>query len=81
MKHLVLDGLPDGLVEALQRRAVVNGRSVEAEHKVILEQVLGWPRPTAQETARQLREGTGNIGTESGETVRKQRDARHERFR
>lgn len=81
MKHFVLDDLPNGLVEALQRRAALNGRSVGSEHRAILEQVLGWPRPTAQETAWQLREGTINIGTESGETVREQRDARHERFR
>lgn len=81
MKHLVLDNPSDGLVEALEREAALNGRSVEAEHRAILEQVLGGPKSTFQETARQLRESTSKIDTESGEIVRDQRDARHGRFR
>ncbi|WP_408735187.1 FitA-like ribbon-helix-helix domain-containing protein [Muricoccus aerilatus] len=80
MKHLVLDDPPHSLVEALEPKAALNGRSVEAEHRAILEQVLGGPKSTFQETARQLRESTGKIGTESGEIVREQRDARHGRF-
>jgi plasmid stability protein len=40
MKPLVVRDIEDELVVALERRAVRNGRSIEAEHRQILREVL-----------------------------------------
>ncbi|QVL47164.1 MAG: DNA-binding protein [Thiocapsa sp.] len=40
MAHLVVRNLDHSIVEALKHRAAVHGRSAEAEHRLILEQVL-----------------------------------------
>ncbi len=43
MANLVVRNLDQSIVEALKRRAAVRGRSAEAEHRLILEQVLLHP--------------------------------------
>ncbi|WP_373508607.1 DNA-binding protein [Thiocapsa sp.] len=43
MASLVVGNLDQSIVEALKRRAAVRGRSAEAEHRLILEQVLLHP--------------------------------------
>ena len=40
MSQLLVRGLDDWIIEALTRRAQRNGRSVETEHRAILEWVL-----------------------------------------
>lgn len=44
MASLVVRNLDDGLIQALKERAARHGRSAEAEHRAILEQVLTRPR-------------------------------------
>ncbi|MEN0068195.1 MAG: DNA-binding protein [Myxococcota bacterium] len=43
MAQLTVRGLDEGLVKQLKIRAAHNGRSAEAEHRMILETVLGAP--------------------------------------
>lgn len=43
MAHLVVRNLDHSIVEALKHRAAVHGRSAEAEHRLILDQVLLHP--------------------------------------
>lgn len=40
MSTLLVRGLDDALVLALKQRAAANGRSTEAEHRAILQEVL-----------------------------------------
>lgn len=44
MANLIVRNLDLGLVEALKQRAAAHGRSAEAEHRVILEEVLLRPQ-------------------------------------
>jgi plasmid stability protein len=46
--------VPDQTVRALERRAILNGRSAEKEHRLILEAALRSParRPLAEVLAR-----------------------------
>ncbi len=41
MGQLLVRGVEDRVIHTLKRRARMAGRSVEAEHRLILEQVLG----------------------------------------
>ena len=41
MKQLIVRNLDDGTVRALKQRAARHGRSAEAEHRAILQDVLG----------------------------------------
>jgi plasmid stability protein len=40
MPDPILDDVPDDLVEALERRAALHGRSAEDEHRLILIEAL-----------------------------------------
>lgn len=40
MSTLLVRGLDEALVQALKQRAAANGRSAEAEHRAILQEVL-----------------------------------------
>ena len=44
MADLLVRGIEEDLVRALQERAGINGRSAEAEHRAILASVLQRPR-------------------------------------
>jgi plasmid stability protein len=77
--QLLVRQVPDDIIEKLRQRAVANGRTVEAEHRAILEEVLGKPADPLWVTARRLRQKTGRIGTDSAETIREQRKARQDR--
>ena len=54
MAQLLVRDVPQDVVDALKRRATENGRSAEAEHRLILEQALRpgradfWERAAAQ---------------------------------
>ena len=41
MGQLLVSGLDDRIIRALERRAARAGRTVEAEHRALLEEVLG----------------------------------------
>ena len=43
-KQLLVREVDEELVKALKRRAVENGRSTEAEHRIILEKALRGPK-------------------------------------
>lgn len=77
MAQLLVRDLSAQAVEALKRRAAANGRSAEAEHRAILESVLGADKEAWLARARVLREETaGRILGDSTEIIREFRDAR-----
>ncbi len=77
MPQLLVRDVPRDVVEALKRRASSHGRSAEAEHRVILEQVLKVGREGFRARASRLREGTrGRIVGQSAELIREDRDQR-----
>ncbi len=80
MGQLLVRQVREELIEKMRQRAATNGRSVEAEHRAILEEVLNTPAEPLWVTARRLRQKTGNIGTESADTIREQREARQDRL-
>ena len=76
MADLLLNDLPDWLVEALGQRAARNGRCAEDEHRKILEDALRADHPFWEE-ARKLREQTrGRTLGDSTEIIRADRDSR-----
>jgi plasmid stability protein len=75
MGQLLVRQLDDRLINALKERAAKNGRSVEAEHRAILEEVLDRDRREFIELARQLRESLAGIPqTDSADLIREERD-------
>jgi plasmid stability protein len=77
MAQLLVREVPRDVVEALKRRAASNGRSAEAEHRLILEAALKAGRAAFREKAASLRERTaGRIVGESADLIRADRDAR-----
>jgi antitoxin FitA len=77
MAQLLVRGVPEDIAEALKRRAAEHGRSVEAEHRIILEEALRPGRKGFWERAAALREETRDrILTDSTELIRQDRDER-----
>jgi antitoxin FitA len=77
MPQLLVRDVPQDVVEALKRRAVEHGRSAEAEHRAILEEILRAGRAGFWERAAALREETRDrIFTNSTELIRQDRDER-----
>lgn len=54
MAQLLVRGLSDDLVRRLRERAKAHERSVEAEHRAILEAAVGSPTMTTEEWAARL---------------------------
>jgi antitoxin FitA len=77
MGQLIVRGLDDRLIQALKQRAVRAGRSAEAEHRAILEQVLRPETETFAEAAARLRARTPPQSTDSTDLVRQDRDRAH----
>ena len=74
MGALLVRNLDDAVVAALKARAQAHGRSVEAEHRAILEGVLR-PTPDWKERAAQARAATAGLNlSDSTEIVRAYRD-------
>jgi plasmid stability protein len=74
MAQLLVRNVPLDVVEALRQRANAHGRSVEAEHRALLEEVLKHGRAGFAERAARLREETrGRIGADSADLVRDDR--------
>lgn len=59
MTTLVVRNLDPSIVEALKKRAVRHGRSVEAEHRIILETTL---RRTRRRTLAEVLAVMPNVG-------------------
>lgn len=77
MAQLLVRDLPEALVLALKERAVANGRSAEAEHRLILEEALRSGRNEFRKRAGRLRAATaGRIHGESADLIREDRDSR-----
>jgi antitoxin FitA len=77
MAQLLVRDVPQDVIEALKRRAAEHGRSAEAEHRVILEDVLRAGRAGFRGRAAALREATrGRITIPSEELIRQDRDER-----
>ena len=77
MGQLLVRGLDDRLIRTLKQRATKAGRSVEAEHRAILEQALTADTETFSEAAARLRARTPPQRTEAADLIREQRDHDH----
>lgn len=77
MAQLLVRGLSKEVVENLKRRAAEHGRSAEAEHRIILEELFSRKRAGFWERAAKLREETrGRITVDSTDLIRQDRDER-----
>jgi len=77
MAQLLVSDVPSDLVEALERRAVASGRSVEEEHRHILEAALRTSGGDFWEQARELRKAMrGRKMSDSTDLIREDRDSR-----
>lgn len=79
MAQLLVRNVSDETVEALKRRAAANARSVEAEHRDLLEQALETERTRQVETFRAMTDAlraqqAGRVFTPSEVVVREMRD-------
>lgn len=73
--------LPDEIIARLKKRAQAKGRSVEAEHRAILEAAVNAPENDPAEIARGfLEELSGRHSTDSADLIRAQRDERTARL-
>lgn len=81
MAQLLVRNVSEDVVRALKARAVAHGRSVEAEHRVLLEQALAADRRAQVEAwlkkAKPLHERLqGRVFTPSEVLIRESRDER-----
>ena len=77
MGQLILQGLDENLLQALEQRAAYAGRSVEAEHRAILEQALHAGTESFAEAAARLRARTPPQALDSAVLIRRDRDRDH----
>ena len=77
MGQLLVRNLPDDVVTALKERAARNGRSVEAEHRSLLQETLGPQGMSWAERADRLRAMTrGRSLVPSWVLIREDRNSR-----
>jgi plasmid stability protein len=75
MPELLVRKVDEDLVARLKQRAARTGRSMEAEHRLILEEALRPDRPSCAERARRHREALrGRVHSDSAALVRADRD-------
>jgi antitoxin FitA len=74
MGQLLVRGLDDRLIRALKERAARHGRSVEAEHRAILQATLGSPTESFAERAARLRARIPPSPLNSTDLIREDRD-------
>ena len=74
MAQLTVRNIPDNLVRALRVRAANNGRSAEAEHRLILAEVLKPQKLDFWAEADRLRKETPKQKTNSTDLLRAMRD-------
>ncbi len=77
MGQLILQGLDENLLQALEQRAARAGRSAEAEHRAILEQALCAGTESFIEAAARLRARTPPQTPDSAVLIRGDRDRDH----
>ncbi len=77
MGQLILLGLDETLIQALEQRAAHAGRSAEAEHRAILEQALRADAESFTEAAARLRARTPPQALDSAVLIRRDRDRDH----
>ena len=74
MGQLLVRSLDDRLIRSLKERAARHGRSVEAEHRAILEAALGPPCESFAERAARLRARIPRSDIDSTDLIRWDRD-------
>ena len=77
MAQILVRDLDDATVERLKRRAQANGRSLQAEVKMVLEQHARMEMAAFWEKADRIREelkATGRTFSDSAEIIREERD-------
>ncbi len=75
MAQILVRNLDEDCVERLKKRAMENGRSLQAEAKLILEQTARVDVTTARALADRLRAAAGPQQSDSAEILRDLRDA------
>lgn len=77
MPQLLVRGVPEDVVDALKRRAAEHGKSVDAEHRIILQEALRPGRNGFWQRAAAFREATrSRISIGSEELIWQDRDER-----
>lgn len=77
MAQLIVRDVDEATAQALRMRAAANGRSVEAEHRLLLREVLGTAAPPEDFAAAAARlRARLSRGTDSAALVREGRDGR-----
>lgn len=74
MGQLLVRGLDDRLIQLLKERAARHGRSVEAEHRAILEATFADDRETFAERAARLRARIPPSTLNTTDLIREDRD-------
>lgn len=74
MGQLLVRGLDDRVIRLLKDQAAQHGRSVEAEHRAILEASVGTAAETFAERAARLRARTPSSTLDSADQIRFDRD-------
>ena len=77
MATLVVSGVNDEVAQRLEARAKAAGRSVEAEHRVILEEVLRRPR-TGADLLRDMRANSPRLTDEEVDLINRGFDEPYE---
>jgi plasmid stability protein len=78
MGELLLRNVDDNLIRRLKEQAAAHRRSVEAEHRAILERALRFGRDSFVERAARWRALTTNrAAADSAELIRADRDRDH----
>jgi len=78
MGQLLVRGLDDRIIGSLKRRAERNGRSVEAEHRAILESALEPETESFAELAARLRASAPPSKIDSADLIRADRDRNYD---
>ncbi|HUB43686.1 MAG TPA: Arc family DNA-binding protein [Acetobacteraceae bacterium] len=77
MGQLLVRDLDDEVIRRLKQRAAAHGRSIEAEHRAILEAALRSETEVSPiETSRQLRQELAQSGPDSSDIIREARARR-----
>jgi antitoxin FitA len=77
MGQLIVRGLDDRMIQRRKQRATRVGRSAEAEHRAVLEQVLRPESQTFAEVAARLRADTPAQATDGADLIRQDRERDH----
>lgn len=79
MDQLLVRDVPDEIAAALKKRAKKNGRSMEAEHRALLEENLAPKKTDPWAELDRLRtqlEESGRVFADSTQLIREDRDSR-----